>query len=109
MLDQVELSRTPLLGIPHQAAYSVELVVSREDKRAFAGFSSLLVLFLDFVDKLPDQIEHTVASPDPLPKVAGGISLPRRRDGLIAGAAEFALIDGMESCRLAFELYLYMY
>ena len=74
--------------IGYQYSHTVELLAAGEDKEALAGFPSLLILFLMFVDELAHQIQHAVGRPGLLPQIGCGVAAPGQWDGRVAGAAE---------------------
>src|SRR5262245_21090930 len=96
MLDQIAPACALRAGIAHEFPYAVELLIARKDEKPLAGLSTLVVFFFDFLDELAHQVEHAVARPSLLPEISGGESIPRRRHGRVAGASEFALIEGQE-------------
>ena len=56
------------------------------------------------MDELPHQVEHAVTGPGLLPKVGRGVTVPRRRNGRIAGSSELALVEGQKPRRGSGEL-----
>ena len=92
MLDQVTLTCPATARVADHPAHGIELMITREDQGLASRLPAFLILLFDFVDELTDKIEHAVARPDSLPQIAGRVSILRRRDGRVSGAAESPLV-----------------
>ena len=100
MLDEVPLPRTALLGVSHQLADRVELLVAGEDQRVLARLLSIVVQDVHAVDEMADKVQDAPARPDALPEEGCAVA---RLGGRIACAAQVAPVERQEAGLLAFE------
>ena len=94
VLDQVTLTGAVLPAVGHDPANTVELMVSWEDQRQFAGLLSLVVLLFDYLDEVLDQVQHAVLAPGLFPEIGGGEAQGR---GRIPGPAVATLVVRQEA------------
>ena len=97
VLDQIARAGAVRARVLDEPPNAIELLIAREDQKAFPGLAPSVVLLLDLVDELPHEVEHTVARPGLLPQIGGGITRPRQRHRRIARTAEPPAIERQEA------------
>src|SRR5690606_24273814 len=72
VLDQIAMPCSALTRIRDQPPYRVQLVITRNDEALFTRFLAFVIFDFDDLNKLIEQIQHTVFRPDVFPEIGGG-------------------------------------